>query len=95
MGRVHRPSGVSPTVAISLHRRELALGAMSRHVRYFAAFDDLSPLGEGRIRALPETLFRFAMLKWRGGRVGSRRASSRGPSLEFTAGDWQDQLSGL
>jgi hypothetical protein len=92
MSRVHRPSGIPPTVAISLHRRELALGAMSRHVRYFAAFDDLFPLGEGRIRALPETLFRFAMLKWRGGRVGS---TGRGPSLEFTAGDWQDQLSGL
>jgi hypothetical protein len=27
IGHVHRPSGVPPTAAISLHRRELALGA--------------------------------------------------------------------
>jgi hypothetical protein len=31
MGRVHRPSGVPPTAAISLHRLDLALGANWRH----------------------------------------------------------------
>jgi hypothetical protein len=30
MGHNRRPSGVPPTAAISLHRRELALGAKSR-----------------------------------------------------------------
>jgi hypothetical protein len=29
-GHVHRPSGVPPTAAISLHRRELELGAITR-----------------------------------------------------------------
>jgi hypothetical protein len=29
LGHVHRPSSVPPTAAISLHRRELALGARS------------------------------------------------------------------
>jgi hypothetical protein len=31
MGRVDRASGVPPKAAISLHRRELALGATSGH----------------------------------------------------------------
>jgi len=35
IGRIHRPSGVPPTAATLLHRRELALGATSDRPRLF------------------------------------------------------------
>ena len=47
MSHNRRPSGVPPTAAISLHRRELALGAMKRHslprniYQFSRLFDDL------------------------------------------------------